>query len=160
MDVFVIDKGGGICMGKSWDDEATDLFLVVNAPVDWATLWSEPSRFLALQSSCVGVARCQIIPMSMRLISSSSSSATGSRLKCANNLLLTVFHIDSSILHMDRHSSATLPSRADPSVCTPVPSARSTRALSHFSPSGPPSRLHLIAPLMAQMQKFVFYFCG
>ena len=63
--VSVIDKDDGICVGKSWEDEATDLFQVVNAPVDWAILQSEPSRFLASQSSCVGVARCQIIPMSI-----------------------------------------------------------------------------------------------
>ena len=79
----------------------------------------------------VGSARCQINPMSMPLIWSFSSSATGSRLNCSNNLLFSVFHIDPSILYMDRHSSVTLPSTADSIVSTPVLSARSTRAVSH-----------------------------
>ena len=74
----------------------------------------------------VWVARCQIIPMSMRLMWSSSSSVTGSWLNCSNNLLFTIFRIDPSILHMDMHSSVTLPQ----GLSTPVLSARKNRAVS------------------------------
>ena len=36
--VSVIDKNDGICVRKSWVDEATYLFQVVSVPVDRATL--------------------------------------------------------------------------------------------------------------------------
>ena len=62
----------------------------------------------------------------MRLMWSSSSSVTGSWLNCSNNLLFTIFRIDPSILHMDMHSSVTLPQ----GLSTPVLSARKTRAVS------------------------------